>query len=63
MEGLDEYFFSCPYCGSPVSMIIEMNYGVQEYTEDCEVCCRPIEISYRSEEGQICDFMTTRLDD
>ena len=32
----------CPYCGADVEMIVDpAGGGVQEYVEDCEVCCRP----------------------
>ncbi len=32
----------CPYCGAQVEMIIDAVGGdVQEYVEDCEVCCQP----------------------
>lgn len=33
---------SCPYCGAGVEMIVDAVGGdVQEYVEDCEVCCQP----------------------
>ncbi len=41
-----EHFFYCPYCGENISMLIDCNYTNQLYTEDCEVCCRPIEIDF-----------------
>ena len=32
----------CPYCGVEVELIIDPTGGpVQEYVEDCEVCCQP----------------------
>jgi hypothetical protein len=32
----------CPYCGEGIEMILDASGGeVQEYVEDCEVCCRP----------------------
>jgi hypothetical protein len=34
-------------------MVFETLYGAQKYIEDCEVCCRPIEVSYRVEEDEI----------
>ncbi len=63
MEGEEEYFFQCPYCFSPISMVLETYYGKQEYIEDCEVCCRPINIVYSIEEGEILSFEAQRLDD
>jgi hypothetical protein len=31
-------------------MLIDLSVSAQSYVEDCEICCRPIEISY-----QVCD--------
>jgi hypothetical protein len=39
----------CPHCGAPVSIALDPAGGdVQEYIEDCEVCCRPwkVQLSY-----------------
>ncbi|PKL93185.1 MAG: hypothetical protein CVV20_04945 [Gemmatimonadetes bacterium HGW-Gemmatimonadetes-1] len=33
---------TCPYCGEQVEITLDAGGGaVQEYVEDCEVCCRP----------------------
>ncbi|MEC8624409.1 MAG: CPXCG motif-containing cysteine-rich protein [Bdellovibrionota bacterium] len=60
MEGETEYFFQCPFCFSRISMVIEVYYGGQKYIEDCEVCCRPIEISYSVEENKVVGFQAER---
>lgn len=39
----------CPYCGETVTIALDPDGGeVQEYVEDCEVCCRPwqVHVSY-----------------
>jgi hypothetical protein len=39
----------CPYCGEAVELLLDPAGGdLQEYVEDCEVCCRPwrVEVSY-----------------
>ena len=36
-----EHFFNCPYCDENISMLIDLNFNKQLYTEDCEVYCRP----------------------
>ena len=41
-----EHFFQCPYCWQKISMLIEPSSQVTEYIEDCEICCRPINIEY-----------------
>lgn len=32
----------CPYCGEPIRLVVDTSLDVQTYTEDCEVCCRPM---------------------
>ena len=58
-----EYFFECPYCWEEISMILESDEGggKTEYIEDCEVCCRPIEISFKIEDSYIYDFLAIKL--
>ncbi|HUF03325.1 MAG TPA: CPXCG motif-containing cysteine-rich protein [Aridibacter sp.] len=41
-----EHFFICPYCWQEISMLLDLSAGPQDYIEDCEVCCRPIRISF-----------------
>ena len=42
MEPLDEQSVSCPYCGESICVLISTEDIEQEYIEDCQVCCRPI---------------------
>jgi transcription elongation factor Elf1 len=52
-----EKHFRCPHCREKISMILDLSVdGHQTYIEDCEVCCRPIQISYITENGQITAF-------
>lgn len=32
----------CPYCGEVIELLVDASAGPQRYTEDCEVCCRPM---------------------
>ncbi|MDG1249081.1 MAG: CPXCG motif-containing cysteine-rich protein [Gammaproteobacteria bacterium] len=41
---LDSAINSCPYCGESIEFFIEPLEEVQEYFEDCTVCCQPIQI-------------------
>ncbi len=34
----------CPYCGEPLTLLVDESAGPQAYVEDCAVCCRPIEV-------------------
>ena len=51
-----EYTFACPYCGEEISMVLDLSVGRQSYIEDCEVCCRPIEIRYAVEDDALIEF-------
>ena len=42
MPGLTEKPISCPYCGEGITILVDDSLPEQEYTEDCQVCCRPI---------------------
>jgi transcription elongation factor Elf1 len=42
MHQLTPTQISCPYCGEPTLVMIEAIGEAQEYTEDCQVCCRPM---------------------
>jgi len=43
---MEEHFFQCPYCWEEISMLLEPSISEQQYIEDCEVCCRPIQIEF-----------------
>ncbi len=42
MQSLEERRISCPYCGEPIDVLIDLEGDHCEYIEDCQVCCRPI---------------------
>lgn len=54
-----EYYFNCPHCFQEISMLVDMSISRQEYIEDCEVCCNPLQISLEMEEGEIIYFEAT----
>jgi hypothetical protein len=35
----------CPYCWQRFTLLVDGSIDYQEYVEDCEVCCRPIDFS------------------
>ncbi|NNE06577.1 MAG: CPXCG motif-containing cysteine-rich protein [Xanthomonadales bacterium] len=42
---LDEHDIACPYCGETISILVDPSVLDQQYVEDCQVCCRPIEMT------------------
>ena len=52
-----EKSFRCPYCRERISMILDLSIeGQQTYIEDCEVCCKPIQVSFIAGEGKLSGF-------
>ena len=41
---IEERDQSCPCCGEPIVLLVDWSAGAQRYVEDCEVCCRPLEV-------------------
>ena len=35
----------CPYCWEHFELLIDTSVEQQEYVEDCEICCRPIDFT------------------
>ncbi|MBL1275993.1 MAG: CPXCG motif-containing cysteine-rich protein [Ectothiorhodospiraceae bacterium] len=42
MNELQENSIQCPYCGETIHVLIDTSVPQQDYIEDCQVCCRPI---------------------
>ena len=43
-------------------MVLDASVHHQSYVEDCEVCCRPIEVSYTIEGGEVASFAAKPLE-
>jgi len=44
VQAIEEATLACPHCGEPIVMVLDLASGAQEYIEDCQVCCQPIEV-------------------
>jgi hypothetical protein len=42
-------------------MVLDTSVDDQTYVEDCEVCCKPIEIHYSVEDESVVDFEASVL--
>jgi hypothetical protein len=47
---------SCPYCGEPIDIALDLSVDEQQYVEDCSVCCRPMVVSYRVEGSELAEL-------
>jgi len=46
--------FQCPHCMAEGSVLVDAAGGRrQTFVQDCEVCCRPLEVSLRIEDGEV----------
>jgi transcription elongation factor Elf1 len=52
----EEVVATCPHCGEEISLLIDLSVDEQSYAEDCSVCCRPMLINYKVEEGELADI-------
>jgi DNA-directed RNA polymerase subunit RPC12/RpoP len=51
---LDEREIQCPYCWERFTLLIDRSEGEeQSFVYDCEVCCRPIDVSVRIDGEEI----------
>ena len=44
MEFVSERRVHCPFCGEAISVVVDSSAGSQSYIEDCQVCCRPMQV-------------------
>jgi hypothetical protein len=45
MDMIEEHAATCPYCGEPIVLELDLSGGSQVYIEDCAVCCRPMRVA------------------
>ena len=60
---MEEHFFQCPYCWETISMLLDSSVRNQTYIEDCEVCCRPIEVTVNFDKNELASFSGTRVEE
>ena len=49
-----DYFFDCPFCGEALSVRLDPSGGSrQKFVQDCEVCCKPIQIEAHLKAGEV----------
>ena len=54
----------CPSCGEPLAIWVDLGGGAsQHYVEDCQVCCRPMEVIARLDAEGDPDVSVRTLDE
>ena len=44
---------TCPHCWESIEIALDLSADAQRQVEDCSVCCRPIVVSYRTDDGEL----------
>ena len=61
---LEPRLIDCPYCGESIEVLVDASAGDQDYVEDCQVCCRPIELHVQlGADGEVVQVTPRRDDD
>ena len=48
-----EESIQCPFCGQTFELTVDTSIASQQFTTDCEICCRPMEIRLECEPDEI----------
>ncbi|GAA4236916.1 hypothetical protein GCM10022291_22440 [Postechiella marina] len=59
---MKEHYFTCPYCWQAISMLLDHSVNINDYIEDCEVCCNPIEIKVTFFNMELQDFQANSIE-
>ena len=58
---LEEYF-DCPYCWQNQLKMVDPSIENQNFIEDCEVCCNPIDFHIKVENNEVVFFNSVKID-
>lgn len=59
---MKEYFFQCVYCWKVISVLIDLSQSEQNYIEDCERCCNPMQLRIKVQNQEISEFEVTNIE-
>lgn len=57
-----EHYFTCPYCWQNISMLLDSSVTNNNYIEDCEVCCNPIQVKTIFFNAELVDFQAYSIE-
>ena len=49
----DSLTLECPHCGESFSIALDVSEGSAEFIVDCEVCCAPMTVAVRINDGEV----------
>ena len=57
-----EYYFDCPHCWQNQLKLVDPSVDHQNFIEDCEVCCNPIDFQISVENNEVIFFRPEKID-
>ncbi|MAK01127.1 MAG: CPXCG motif-containing cysteine-rich protein [Flavobacteriaceae bacterium] len=57
-----ESYFDCPYCWENQLKMVDSSISDQNFIEDCEVCCNPIDFNIKVNNNEIIFFSVDVID-
>ena len=57
-----EHYFTCPHCWQTISMLLDNSVAKDDYIEDCEVCCNPIQVRITFFNTELIDFQVDSIE-
>lgn len=61
-HALVERRIRCPFCDAAQTILLEPSAGDQDYIEDCQVCCQPMQIRVSADDGVLFGVDVDRAD-
>lgn len=52
-ELLVQHDVTCPTCWETITVLFDLTLEDQTVVEDCQVCCNPMTIRFRAENGEL----------
>lgn len=52
-SGLHWLDVECPFCGEEFEVRVDPSEEGQEMIQDCQVCCKPVQMSVEMEDGEV----------
>jgi transcription elongation factor Elf1 len=57
-----EHYFDCPHCWENQLKMIDPSISKQDFIEDCEVCCNPLEFNLSVAGNSLQSFSVIPID-
>ena len=56
-----EHYYTCPHCWEEQLIMIDPSIDKQNFIEDCEVCCNPLQFKIILKNNNVLSFLVTKI--